>query len=129
MMILLGPSAQESAERYSAILSGIAFDPTRFGELQPDDLAFCVDHCDGKLLWLTVQMDRLAHTDDEREAAIVRAMNADADVLARRTEIAMVRMKVGDRITLRDMAAWWVSECAIKTQMEVELERRAASLN
>lgn len=126
MMIVLGPSERENAERYAGILSRIECDPTRFGELPPVDLAFCCDLLHRRLLWLTVQMDRLGHTDHEREAAITCALNTDAGVLARRAEISMALLQAGEALSLRDWATWWVTECSIKTHMEVELERRTA---
>lgn len=129
MIFVLAESPQELAARYSAILETITFNPARFGELCDDDLGFCRDHADAKVLWLTRCMDKLDHTDAEREAAIAAAIACDSAMLERRATVAIARMQAGQTPNLRDYAAWWVSECAIKEQLACELQRRASPMN
>lgn len=127
-VVVLGPSAEEQAARYAAVLEGIGHDPSRFGELATDDAEFCIVFLHAKLIWLTQQMHAKAD-DAECEAAIARALYAGSETLDRQVTLATKRMQAGLPQTLRDLAAMWVSQCAIKSQIEFALERRTSAMN
>lgn len=129
MIIVLADTAPHEAEHYAAILAGIAFNPARFRELPREDVEFARDFLHGGLLRITAAMDRMDHTDAEREAAVARALASHPATLSRSHDLATHKMRAGAPLTLDDYAAVWVCECAIKNQLTLELQRREASLN
>jgi hypothetical protein len=127
-VIVLAADPAREAARYTATLESIGYDPSRFGELDDDDAEFCVNFLHDKLIWLTRTMAQRGEPSD-CEAAIAYALACGSETLDRQVSLATRRMERGLPHTLRDLGALWVSQCAIKKQIEVARERKTAPMN
>ncbi len=128
MIIALDETMAQQTARYDAALASVGYDPSRLGEMSRDDAEHCVSFLHSRLLDLTHAMHATA-PEAECEAAIAYCLSCDVQTLDRQVRLALNRVNAGLPQTLYDIAAVWVSNCAIKTQIELAMERNVSAVN
>lgn len=128
MIIVLGGTMEEQTARYAGALENIGHDPARLGEMQREDAEFCVLYLHSRLIDLTRAMHAKA-SEAECEAAIAYCLHCGEESWDRQVTLALRRMQSNRPQTLRDLAAVWVSNCAIKNQIAFAMERNASAVN
>lgn len=128
MIIVLGETIEAQSARYDAALASVDYNPSRLREMSRDDAEFCVVFLHSRLIDLTRAMNAKA-TEAECEAEIAYCLSCGETTLDRLVTLAVKKLEADLPQTLRDMAAVWVSNCAIKNQIAFAMERNVSTVN